>query len=179
MIEEIRNELFSLVSIKMEHANDIYSYASDYENTLYMSWPTHASIDQTIEFIKFTIDSYRTGNRYSWAIYHNIDNKIIGTGGILGYEEGKESVEIGYILSKYYWNNGLGTQIVKTLVEFTFSRLNVKEIKAYCDINNLASHRVLSKNHFIYNGVTKYKLIKRPEPVDSMEFILTQGIKEN
>lgn len=69
--------------------------------------------------------------------------------------------EIGYILLKSYWSNGIVTEAVKQMCEIAFEKLDINRISGVVFSPNIASKRVLEKNCFkpegvIRNGVYKY-----------------------
>lgn len=55
------------------------------------------------------------------------------------------AVEIGWRLSKAYWNRGLASEGARACLDFGFSRLGLKEIVAFTTPGNLASIRVMEK----------------------------------
>jgi predicted acetyltransferase len=55
---------------------------------------------------------------------------------------------IGYMISKKYWNKGYGTLQLELLLEKAYE-LGIKEALLTCDVNNIASSRVMEKNEGI------------------------------
>lgn len=54
-------------------------------------------------------------------------------------------VEIGWRLSKSFWNRGLATEGAKGVLHFAFNQLELKEIYSFTAVSNLPSERVMQK----------------------------------
>lgn len=54
-------------------------------------------------------------------------------------------VEIGWRLSKDFWNHGLATEGAQRCLEFAFSNLKLKDIYSFTALLNLPSERVMQK----------------------------------
>jgi ribosomal-protein-alanine N-acetyltransferase len=84
------------------------------------------------------------------------------------YQQERE-IEIGYLVAKEFWGQGLATELVELVCDYVFQELKVQEVFAFTDEGNSASNRVLEKNGFqivgrelIYDGdLLKWRL-KRP-----------------
>ena len=81
------------------------------------------------------------------------NNQIIGIINLINIR--KKSAEIGYFIGKDYWNKGIATEAIKQMVNFGFSKLELKKIYAYCDPKNISSQKVLIKNKFVKKKNTK------------------------
>ena len=73
--------------------------------------------------------------------------------GHMGLKNGKlekdGSVELYFGLSKEYWNKGYGTEALKATISFCFDKIGIHRIFAGCDIDNLASARIMEKTGMI------------------------------
>lgn len=69
----------------------------------------------------------------SFGIYHNQTSKLIGDLGISCIDTKNKHAEIGLSIGdKNYWGKGYGTEAVKAVCEFCFSKLNLN--KVYLDV---------------------------------------------
>ena len=65
---------------------------------------------------------------------------------------------LGYKLDKDYVDNGYMSMAVKMLTKYAFEELGLHRIEANVMPKNKASLRVLEKNQFINEGISKYYL---------------------
>ena len=114
-------------------------------------WPHHESIETS----KMILDRF-IEEKNVFAICHKEDNKVIGS---LGFHDSwanrdeaymdKKICEIGYVLSKSYWGQGLMPEAVKAVMEYGYQVLNL-DIIAICHFtDNLPSRRVIEKSGFL------------------------------
>ena len=78
----------------------------------------------------------------------------------------EREIEIGYLVAKEFWGQGLATELVARVCDYVFQELKVQEVFAFTEEGNSASNRVLEKNgfqlvgrEFIYEGnLLKWRL---------------------
>lgn len=68
--------------------------------------------------------------------------------------------ELGYWLAEPYWNKGIVTEAVKTVVDYTFKTPKFERIQACIFSNNYASMRVLEKAGFTKEAIHKNAVCK-------------------
>jgi len=76
--------------------------------------------------------------------------------------------EIGYWLSKKYWNNGIISDAIKIITNIGFKNLKLKRIYADVVANNKASIKVLEKNGYKYEGRLRKNLLKDGKLIDCL-----------
>ena len=67
----------------------------------------------------------------------------------------EKSAELGYWLSKDYWNQGITTQAVKMICKEAFDRFDIIRIFAEPFAHNAGSRAVLEKAGFTYEGTMR------------------------
>jgi ribosomal-protein-alanine N-acetyltransferase len=79
-----------------------------------------------------------------WAVEARQDPELIGWCGLQFLPE-LEEVEVGYLLSRAYWGQGLTTEAAFASVQHGFERLELAKIVALAHPENGASRRVAEK----------------------------------
>lgn len=142
MPAEIQTERLTLQRLKYEDAEEIfYAYASKPEATLYLSWPTHESIDDTRMFLEYSVANWNFGTDYSYTLRLKT-GVLIGSIGIVN-DDGK--VQIGYVLSPGYWGHGYATEACSRLLAILKKMENIYRVGTFVDADNAASINVLRK----------------------------------
>lgn len=181
-IPVLETERLILRKVKATDIHDIYHYASDDEVTKYVCWPKHLNIKMTEQFLDFLGSQYKTGNYYYWALIHKADNKMIGTAGL---PKINDSIgEIGFVIAKEYWNQGLASEVVKEVIKFGFAKLGLKKIIGYCYKKNIASGKVMTKCGMTFTQVVnmkcgqvaKQKLSNQRKPIEAKEFVILNSL---
>ena len=84
----------------------------------------------------------------NWQIIDRAENRAVGSLCFIGAPNEKGDVTIGYGTDEAYQNQGIMTEAVKEICNWTFQQKGVKTILAESDADNQASHRVLQKCGF-------------------------------
>lgn len=128
--------------------DDFFEYASVDGVGQMAGWLPHKNKEQSFKILKMFIEEKKT-----FAIVYN--DKVIGSIGIEKYPENellelefKKGREIGYVLSKDYWNNGIMTECVKEVIKYCFNILKLDFLICGHFINNDKSRRVQEKCGF-------------------------------
>jgi [ribosomal protein S5]-alanine N-acetyltransferase len=141
--EKIVTDRLVLHRFRYEDSEEIfYTYASKPEATKYMAWPTHISIRDTRNFLNYTIEGWRLGKDYSFAIRRKDNNRMIGSCGMLN-EEGK--IQFGYVLGPLHWGNGYATEATRAMLMQLKNQPGIFRIGSFVDIENTPSMSVLKK----------------------------------
>lgn len=144
--EKFETERLLLQRLRYEDAEEIfYAYASKSEATRFVSWPTHQSIKDTREFLRYANKTWRAGVDYSFSIRLKESGRLIGSIGIVN-DNGK--LQVGYILSPTQWGRGFATEAVNALLTLLRTLEGVYRIGTFVDVDNAASIRVLEKCGF-------------------------------
>lgn len=144
---------------KVSDATMVYNnWSSDDEVTQFVAWPTHQSVKMTRRILANWEVAYQSLNTYQWAIVERQSDEVIGSISLFQFDRRghRHNCEMGYCLSKKYWNKGLMTEAAKTVLQFAFEQIGVDCVIAKHDVRNLASGRVMQKI-----GMTHDKLVRR------------------
>jgi ribosomal-protein-alanine N-acetyltransferase len=117
-------------------------YASDRDVTRYLSWPRHASIEQTRVFVDFSEEQWKTHGCGPLLIFAG--DTLVGSTG-LQFETAERAVT-GYVLAKDAWGVGYATEALRSMIELA---RRFRELDAFCHVDNRASARVLEKCAFV------------------------------
>ena len=129
-----------------EDWRDVHQYDSDPEVVKYMPFGPNTEQD-TKALIAKNIGFQKAQPRtvYIFAIIDKQDSKVIGSCSIELSSDGDKQGEIGYVLNRSYWNQGLITECARKVISFGFEQLGLHRIYGGCDPANIASSRVMEK----------------------------------
>jgi [ribosomal protein S5]-alanine N-acetyltransferase len=128
------------------------SWSSDPEVCKFLAWSPHKTIKDTYKFIKFSQHARDYTEEFIWLIFlHNETNPI----GSISIRPNKFRVEIGYVLGRQFWGNGYMTEAVTYLSNMTLAVPEVYRVWAVCDVDNIASARVLEKSGMLREGLLR------------------------
>lgn len=149
--KQIETERLILRSFLPSDLDDFYEYASVEGVGERAGWKHHESKEESKEIL----DNFISQDR-DFAIYSKKDNKVIGSLGVneYGMEEkltefnGYKGREIGYVLAKPYWGQGLMPEAVKAVIDYLFLDLDLDFLTCGYYNFNAQSKRVQEKCGF-------------------------------
>lgn len=122
------------------------NWASDKEVSKYLSWSAHEDVNSTKLCIENWVNSYSSKETYHWVIAcKDTPNEVIGSIGIVRIDSYLEQGEIGYCLSKKYWNKGITSEALKAIIDYLFDECGFVRLSAYHDVLNTFSGKVMKK----------------------------------
>jgi RimJ/RimL family protein N-acetyltransferase len=117
-------------------------YASDAEVTKYVSWRAHRSSAETREYVRTCLAGWAALKVFHWLIERKTDGQLMG---MITARVEDHKWELGYVLSRSNWGKGFMTEAVKGVIDWTLKQPEIFRIWAVCDVDNLASARVMEK----------------------------------
>ena len=148
----IETERLILREFNESDLDDFFAYASVEGVGERAGWYHHKTKMVSKEILKLFIEEKKT-----FAMVFKENNKVVGSLGIekYGREESLSEFfdykgrEIGYVLSKDYWNKGLMTEAVKAVCDFLFNKLDYDFLLCGYYLFNEQSKRVQQKCDFV------------------------------
>ena len=76
---------------------------------------------------------------------------------------------LGYRLIESYWNKGIASETAKACLSYAFNDLNLTEVYAICDVENIGSKNLLQKcgltliEDFYYDGALHHRFQLKKE----------------
>lgn len=138
-------------ALKMDDATELFSIRSNELINKYIDRPSNITTDDVQLFIQNINEQIKLGGRYYWAITLKENHKLIGTICLFNFSEKNISAEVGYELHLDFQNNGYMNEVLKRIIHFTFTELQLQELDAYINMKNVASIKLVEKNYFVFN----------------------------
>ena len=166
--KSLKTERLRLRKVKPSDADAIFrQYAQDSEVAKYVSWRAHSDIEETREYVRMCLLAWDTGKAFHWVIERNEDKQVIG---MIIARDGGEKWELGYVLARAHWGRGYMTEALKALIAWALKQRDIYRIWAVCDVDNIASARVMEKAGMQREGTLRRWSVHpnlSPEPRDS------------
>lgn len=139
---EITTERLRMVPLGTQYLQSTADYALDIENTKYMCYFPHRDAAETLEFLE-NAEREWAKDRPSFLEFAILyEGRHIGAVSVY-FEEG--AAELGWILNRRYWGNGLAREAAKGLIDCLSMRFGTRYFIAHCDAENTASYKTMEK----------------------------------
>lgn len=137
--------------------DDFYEYAKVDGVGQMAGWKPHESREESLKILNHFIEAKRT-----FAIVYN--GKAIGSVGIEEFKQAydgrfddKKYRELGYVLSKDYWGQGIMPEAASAVIRYVFEEVGLDVLFCGHFTRNRQSARVQEKCGFRFLSVSKYE----------------------
>jgi YhcH/YjgK/YiaL family protein len=149
---DLASERLKLRQYRIDDAETMYAnWCSDDEVTRHLLWNTHSDAEHTKTLLADWIAAYSSGQSYHWAIEK--DGEVIGDIAVMRWSGTHLDCEIGYCLSRKFWNQGIMTEALRTVMKFLFEEVGFHRIILRHYTENPASGKVMQKAGLKVEGV--------------------------
>ncbi len=148
---------------RMRDADDMYEYSKDPEVARHVLWDAHQSPRETRQVLRHMIRDYHYAPPFTYVIELTEEAKVIGTIGLMNFSRANRSAEVGYSLSRAYWNHGLMTEALTGMLKYCFQDLLLNRVEAQHETDNPASGAVMRHVGMRHEGTLKKRLFNKGE----------------
>ncbi|MDN2649598.1 GNAT family N-acetyltransferase [Leuconostoc lactis] len=164
----LQTERLILRPVQPDDAEAMFDYLRDEETVRFITVPPVKTVTEVIEN---SIQSYFMLDPIGkLAIVY--DQKMIGTID-LRLNEAHRQAEIGYVLNKRYWGQGIMPEAAQAILAVGFDQLQLVRIFSEHDTRNPKSGRVMTKIGMQQEGVALKSQIIKGEIVDMVHYAIT------
>jgi [ribosomal protein S5]-alanine N-acetyltransferase len=157
-------------------APSLFVYGSDPETTQYMFWERSKTIDDTLQFLNGLIGPHYEQGELDYCITLKGDERA-AVGGMSAYwnPRSHQVMELGYILRRDLWGQGLIVEAGRALMAHAFQTTDVERIFAPILAPNTKSRRAAEKMGMKLDGVLRSKQRLRGRRWDEAVYSMLRG----
>ena len=154
--QTIETERLLLRKLRVEDAQDMFeNWASDPEVIKFMPWRVLENVDEARELIEYWAGDYFKDDYFNWAIVYKENDKVIGNIWVGQLNEWIEAADMACCLGRSYWNQGIMTEALMSVMDYLFDVVGVNRITGSRAANNPASGRIMEKAGMLYEGMLR------------------------
>jgi ribosomal-protein-alanine N-acetyltransferase len=139
--------------------DDFYAYASVPGCGEWAGWSHHTSPAESQRILNLFIAEKKT-----LALVLKDSHRVVGSLGLENYAvnlpdlyENKQGRELGYVLAKDQWGQGLMSEAVARVIAYAFDELSLDFLGCAHFLRNYRSERVIEKAGFVYYQTFDYQ----------------------
>ena len=163
--DKLITERLVLRKLKKEDAEPMFrNWCSDPEVAKYTLWVAHEDVSVTKKLVDMWLEEEKDDKTVRFFITQKGSDEPIGSIDVVHYYDGIP--EIGYCLSRKFWNQGYMTEACKAFINYLFE-LGHSKILIRADARNVGSNRVIVKCgfKFTHTEFIEHSSEVRPESV--------------
>ncbi|MDP1803082.1 MAG: GNAT family protein [Bacteroidota bacterium] len=144
----LETERLVLREINKKDIDTLFLLRSNKPAMQYIDKPLAISKDEIKPFIKMINKKTKDNETIAWAITLKTKNELIGTISYHRIERENYRAEIGYMIMPEYWNTGILSEAMPSVIAYGFNKMKLHSIVANINPNNAISRRLLEKFNF-------------------------------
>ena len=132
------------------------AYANDPEVTRYLAWRAYDRVEPLAAYLREAAANWEQRDAHlplTWLLCLKGTATPIGSIGVT--LEGNGHAMFGYVLAKKFWGRGMAAEVLTYLVDWALAQPSLYRAYAYCDVENLASARVMEKVGMVREGILR------------------------
>jgi RimJ/RimL family protein N-acetyltransferase len=139
----------------LQDSGPLHRILGDRDVLRYFPNPQSPSLDRVERMIAHQLEHWQEHGYGWWAVEPTPTGEFIGWCGLQFLSETEET-EVGYLLGKPFWGQGLATEGAQTSLLYGFEDLGLETIVAIVHPENIASQRVIEKLGMSFTGRAHY-----------------------
>lgn len=151
------------------------SYTTDPEISRYMTWRPHEDIAETDAYLRRCEYAWDRGLAYCWSLWLKADRSFAG---MLEARIKPPTVDIGYLVVRRLWRQGIMREAVRAFAEWALSCPEIHRVWAVCDADNVASAGLLESVGMQREGTLRRWLV-HPNQGDTPRDCLCYSLVKN
>lgn len=137
----------------------LFAMHSDPEVMRYWSTSPWTDPQQARDMIAWDAQGLPAGDHLRLALGRHGSDELLGTCSLFSLLPQCRRAELGYVLARPAWGQGLMDEALRTLLTWAFEALNLNRLEADIDPRNAASERALRRLGFQQEGFLRQRWI--------------------
>lgn len=155
-MKNMETERLILRKLELKDAITMFDAILNNKKTLYfLDWPFCQNIEEAKTFVRRLIDNSEKLKQYFWIIEEKNSNKFVGCISVCNFIEEKRMAEIEYVANSQFRGNGYIPEATRRVIEYLIKDCRLYRIEAVCNIENIASSKVMEKSGMKFEGILR------------------------
>lgn len=169
---------FRLRKMEPSDLEDVFAVFSDPETLRYWSHVAMQEMDEAAAYIRKIDEGWKTRTLLQWAVTRIGEDRLLGTCTYHAWSHSNRRAEIGYILARKHWGQGIMREVLPAFLRFGFLTMGLNRIEADVDPRNHASLRALERLGFQKDGYLRERYQVGGETQDAVLLGLLRSAAE-
>ena len=148
----INCERLQLRPLRSTDVDGIYAVFSNPEVMRYWSSPPLPDRNAAEKLLDEILRDVENGVMMKWGVARLSDDLVIGTNTLFHVDTDNGRAELGYALGREFWGQGYVTEALHQLLNYAFTKLNLRRLEADVDPRNAPSIKTLERLGFQREG---------------------------
>lgn len=170
LITHIDAERIALRPVAAADLPALLAVNGDPRVTQFLPYATWLSLDDGAAWLARMEALAATGTGQQLVVVRRADAAVIGTLLLFKHDAGSQRVELGYVLGRPHWGQGLMREALQAVCTHLFGVLGLRRIEAEVNPANVASCRLLLRVGFTLEGTLRQRWVGKGVAYDTHVF---------
>ena len=166
-IASVPSQRLTLRPVAEPDLPDLLEINGDPEVTRFLPYATWQSLDDGAAWLRRMETLGSTGTGQQLVAVRNDDAKVVGTVLLFKFDESSARVELGYVLGKQYWKQGLMREALEAVCAHAFSAMAIRRMEAEVNPMNHGSNGLLQRVGFSLEGTMRQRWVAKGVAYDT------------
>jgi ribosomal-protein-alanine N-acetyltransferase len=149
---ELTTQRLRLRRFEARDTDGLHACFGDLDAMRYWNFPACKTKAETARWVRILGRASSPHSYQAWAVAERRSDRCIGLVNYHHREAHNKRLEIGYILARSHYRQGLMTEALQALITYCFDELGMHRIEAMIDPGNDASMRLVARLGFRREG---------------------------
>ena len=160
-VPTLRTPRLALRALTAADRADLFAIYGDAEVMAFTSDPAFPDLSYVDQMLASVARLFAERASLEWGVSLPTAGRIIGTCGLHSFDAEQQCAEIGCILGRAYWGQGLMREALSAVMAFGFDRCGLQMLKADIDAPNVRSLALFQRLGFTPESAGSTVLIHR------------------
>ena len=142
----------------------------DDEVTRYLPYASWRSADDGRAWLERMRALEAAGGARQLVVARRDDDIAIGSMLLFRHDEPSARVELGYVLGREHWRQGIAREALAAVLRHVFGRLGLRRVEAEVHVGNVASQALLERLGFRREGLLRQRWVAKGHAYDVVAF---------
>ena len=150
-----------LRAVLAEDLADLMEVNGDPQVTQFLPYATWQTLEDGIAWLGRMQALQASGSGQQLVLQRRCDGKVIGSLLLFKFDEASARVELGYVLGRSHWGQGLMSEAVRAVCAQAFGTWGVRRMEAEINPLNAASCGLLERAGFLLEGTLRQRWVAK------------------
>lgn len=145
---------------------DLLLVNGDDEVTRWLPYASWRNLEDAQAWWERTLKAEAVGGALQFVLVLKATNAVVGSCLLFRHEEASQRAELGYVMGRAHWRQGLMQEALSALLGAAFGRMGLRLVDAEVDTRNRPSGALLRRLGFRFEGVLRQRWVAKGEARD-------------
>lgn len=138
-----------LRALSTDDTRDVFMIYSDPEVMEFTSDPPFPDRSYVAQMLASVQCLFEEQQSIEWGIVLRAEQRVVGTCGLHSFEPESQRAEVGCLLARHYWRQGIMREALTCVIDFGFDSFDLRSLRADIDAPNTRSLALFRRLGFL------------------------------